>query len=364
MKNINPQMVTLAREAAGLTQGALAQTAGISQAHVSKIEHGLDHPSDEVLESFARECSVPVEFFFQAEPVLGIGIVDFFHRKRQTLPAKPLRRAQALANKTRLESSRLLSTIELEDVQPFPVFPVGQHESPEEVASLVRATWRVPDGPLPNLVALVEAAGVPVLTFDLGHEKLSAISIPGLHGRHVVLLNSSMSASHQRFALAHELGHLVLHDGGLTDDIEREADRFASELLMPAKDIQSHLQGVRFSDLGPLKSVWRVSLAALIRRAHDLGGITDRQYRTFNMNLNKLPGGRKREPGEFPPDEPRLMRHVIDHLRSDLGYSIEDVGNAMCATSATVRSVYLGEPEVSLRPIGGGEPRTRLRLIQ
>ena len=346
----NPKMVTLAREAAGLTQDSLAHEAGISQAFISKIEHGLEIPNDDVLERMGVACNVPLQFFYQDDVILGEGIVDFFHKKRLTLPAKPLRKANAVANISRMEALRLLRTLEFPDARPFPAFSIDEYP-PEDAAQAVRATWRVAHGPLPNLVALIEAAATPVFVANLGHEKLAAISMPGVTGGHVIILNSQLPPSAQRFALAHELGHLTMHSGTASDDMERDADAFAAALLMPADDIRPELRGVRFRDLGALKPRWRVSLAALIRQAHNLGAISDRQYRTFNIQLNGLPGGRQHEPGEFDPEQPRLMRHILEHYQREIGYSTDEILDAMVITHERFNEFYLGAPQRRLRAV-------------
>lgn len=360
----HPRMFTLAKEAAGLTQGAIAAEAGVSQALVSKIETGLEQPSGAFVTSAARACGVPIEFFEQEDAILGEGLVDFFHKKRLTLPMKPLRRANALANVTRLEVMRALRPLELTDVRPLPNLPVDEHDSVGEIAQKVRAVWRTPPGPLADLVALAEAAAIPVFPLPLGHEKLAAVSMPGIEaGRHIIALNSGLPASAQRFALAHEIGHFVMHQGTATEDMEKEADRFASALLMPAVDIKGQLRNVRFRDLGNLKNIWRVSLAALIYRAHDLEVISDRHYRTLNIQLNKLPGGRKREPGEFPPEIPRLMKHVIDHYRSDLGYTLSDLARTMVIDEDTLREKFLGEQHRTLRAVRPAGKAHRLSVV-
>lgn len=41
----NPTMFTTVKDAAGLTQTAIADYVGLSQASVSKVENGLDEPS-------------------------------------------------------------------------------------------------------------------------------------------------------------------------------------------------------------------------------------------------------------------------------------------------------------------------------
>lgn len=114
---------------------------------------------------------------------------------------------------------------------------------------------------------------------------------------------------------------------------------------MPAADISHQLRNIKFRGLGPLKAVWKVSLAALIYRAHELGQITDRHYRTLNMDLNRLPYGRKREPGEFPVEIPTLMSRVVDHYIQELGYSVEEVARLCAAKPQEFRRRYIGEGE-------------------
>lgn len=347
----NPHMLTLAKEARGLTQAAIASHAGVSQSLMSKIENGLEEPSVAFLHAASDICRVPLTFLERDEAVLGDNLVDLFHKKRLTLPAKPLKQANANANMIRLEVVSLLRSLDMTQRTPFPNFPLDEHESPEEIAALVRATWRLRTGPIPNLVDTIEATGTPIVHADLRHEKLSAICMPatGSH-THVIVLNSRLPASAQRFALAHEIGHLTMHEGVATANMEKEANDFAAALLMPAADIALQLRNVRFRSLGPLKSVWKVSLAALIYRAHQLAQITDRHYRTLNMELNKLPHGRKREPGEFPVEVPLLMSRVVQHYIDQLDYSPEEVARLCAANAQEFRRRYLGESETNEVP--------------
>jgi Zn-dependent peptidase ImmA (M78 family)/transcriptional regulator with XRE-family HTH domain len=362
MADFNPQMLILARKACGKTQAALATEAGISQAFLSKIENGIEpKPADHLVSRFADGCGVPESFFAQRTQPLGEGMIDFFHRKRLTLPAKPLERAQANANMIRLELGNLMRTIAVTDVAPFPAVPAGEEMTPEDAAALTRAVWRVPQGPLPDLVGLIEAAGIPVVSTSLGHDKLSAISMPTESGSYIIILNSDLPASSSRFTLAHELGHLVMHFVNPPSlDIEEQADRFASALLMPAPEIAKDLRALRFSDLGGLKQKWRVSLAALIRTAHSTGNLSDRQYRTFNIKLNGLPGGRRSEPGEFAAETPRFVKHIIDHYTNELKYSRDEVWVIMHTLPARARAIYLGDRRRILK--GVGRPKSHLSL--
>lgn len=345
-------MVVLAREAVGLTQTALAQEAGVSQAFISKIENGFDTPAPDLELRIASICNVPTGFFYQSEGVLGESLVDLYHKKRLTLPAKPLRKANAVANMCRNEAMRLMRTVEFDDLAHFPHFPIDEFGRPDEIATAVRAVWRIAPGPLPSLVGLIEATGTPVYLVDLEHDKLSAMSMPGPSGVHVIVLNRRLPPSAQRFALAHELGHLVMHTQLPGEEMEREADAFASELLMPASDIRRDITRLKFSMLGDLKAKWRVSFAALIYRANAIGAITPREYKNLNVQLSSLPNGRKREPGEFAEEVPQLLQHILNHFQNALEYSRRDLERLLLVNENRLLSQYYDQRERprSLRP--------------
>ena len=85
----------------------------------------------------------------------------------------------------------------------------------------------------------------------------------------IVVLNSQQPADRQRYSLAHEIGHLVMHrlPSALMED---EANTFASALLMPTVDIRPAFLGRRV-DLATLASlkpgVARVNAGSVDARA-------------------------------------------------------------------------------------------------
>ncbi len=99
-----------------------------------------------------------------------------------------------------------------------------------------------------------------------------------------ILYNETASAERQRFTIAHELGHFVLHRHSLSNfncskasiysgsdglaQIEREADDFASNLLMSGKLLRQKLEGqeVDFHLLSNMAREFGVSLEAMCIR--------------------------------------------------------------------------------------------------
>src|SRR5205085_1412705 len=122
-------------------------------------------------------------------------------------------------------------------------------------------------------------------------------------------LNARQPGDRLRWTLAHEVGHLVMHEVPSPSQ-ESEADAFAAELLLPADEIESELEPVTLPHLAQLKIRWRVSIAALLRRAHDLGLNTKSQYHRLFTRYSML-GYRHGEPAPVPVEQPGLVRQVL-----------------------------------------------------
>ena len=91
--NINLALVTVARESRGMTQSELADSIGMSQARLSKIEAGLSPAPDDFLPALSKELRYPTAFFFRSGRAYGPGVSELFHRKRAAAGAKDLRRS-------------------------------------------------------------------------------------------------------------------------------------------------------------------------------------------------------------------------------------------------------------------------------
>ncbi len=345
----NPALLKLAREAAALPQTALATATGVSQPLISQFENGDRTPEARQLEALAGVLDRPVSFFAQTDEITRGGISDFYHRKRTTVPKKALWQTHAEANILRMQISRLLEKVEFTTDLPLPAFDPDEFDAPEEIAAAVRAAWRMPVGPVRNLVEALENAGVLIVVRPFATAKLDAVT-QWYRTTPVVVLNAAFPASRMRWTLAHELGHLVMHQTP-TDPTRAEidADRFAAGFLMPAEDILPHFGSGRITieRAVNLKQHWRTSIAAIARRANDLGALTDRQLRSFFMRRNQL-GYTKNEPGEFPKEEPTLLQRLVTALTS-AGWSTSQVAALIHATEQDVRTTYLNRAATRLR---------------
>lgn len=324
---MNPEMLILAREAKGLTQTALAEGLGVKQGTVSKIEAGILAPSEDLVGQLASILDVPPSFFFQNDRVFGFNSTVFFHRKRQALSDRILRRLHAVMNFTRMRVSRLLRSANVSAPTAFRRLDLADYKSAEEVARLARSMWMIPPGPLRSVTEVIENAGGIVVRFDFETNQIDAISewVPGFPPIFLVNSDSAISGDRLRLTMAHEIGHMLMHSFP-SPTMEEEANEFAAEFLMPRREIKASLFGLNLAKLAQLKRVWKVSMAALTMRAYGLNTITETQRRYIFINFAKR-GYKSREPIEtdIPIENPSSLHKLTQsHLR-ELGFSIKEM---------------------------------------
>lgn len=280
----------------------------ISQGILSKVESGVLPLDAEKSLLLSRILRTPADLL--GLPVSSLGSPPHvFHRKRSTLPVSKVNQLRAELELTHIQVEGILGDRLPELRLKRMPLPEDGFDSPEDIARKVRTALELPDGPTLHLARALEEVGVVVVARPLGSTRIDAmVSWP--EGRPpLVLLGDEAPADRQRFTLAHELGHAVMHEIP-TEEQESEADRFASELLMPASAVRGQLEGLTLPRLAKLKSEWGVSMAALLRRGRDLGQISDGQYRAINVELSRA-GYRMNEPVQVPRENPALLPRVI-----------------------------------------------------
>jgi Zn-dependent peptidase ImmA (M78 family)/plasmid maintenance system antidote protein VapI len=337
-RTLNHDLIVLAREARGITQTQLAVASSISQPVISKIENGVHDVGADRLVAIAGALGFPPEFFYQSER-LG-WTVCMADRKRKSMPIKRLQAIHAQVNIARMQVLRLLHSVEINPALDFPRMDILEFESPEEVARLARAHWRLPLGPIRSVIDTIEAAGGIVIRTQFASEKIDAVSlwVPG--SLPFFFANEAIPGDRWRWSLTHEIGHAIMH-ASPTPDQEKEADRFASEFLMPAEEVRPELQRLTMAKLADLKERWKVSMQALIRRAYQVGAITERQQRSFFMRMSQM-GYRKSEPFPFPQEEPTLLKQVLAVHLGEHGYTPTELSRAAFMLEDEFRATYLG----------------------
>jgi len=319
----NPEMFALAREFRGLTQKELARRCGKDQSVISRVEHDQIEITDDLASTLASELTFPVEFFTQQERIVGFGASYLFHRKRQTTLVGDVKRIEAEVNVARLNVRQLLQGMDMMYEYDFPPLEVGIDGPPEAIARLVRAAWDIPSGPVRNLTEVIERAGGIVIRYPFSSKNVDGLSLRAIGTPPLFFLNETASADRDRWTLAHELGHIVMHRIPHAK-VEEEANQFAAEFLMPGAEIRRELTRVSLPTVASLKFKWLVSMAAILRRAVDLKTITPNAYRYLLMQMSAA-GWKKQEPNALEKEQANNLRNLIEAHQRDNGYSIEEL---------------------------------------
>ncbi|QKV78165.1 ImmA/IrrE family metallo-endopeptidase [Amycolatopsis sp. Hca4] len=347
----------MARELRGLTQVQLAREAGsVTAASVSQFEKGHTRPATATLQRLAVALRVPLSFFAApARPPAQEELAGFFRSLRSTSPRD---RQQALAYvhlarelALELEKYVALPTLDLPRV-PLGEGPSLQATDIEQAATQVRRHWNIPDGPIPDVVRMLEINGMIVVRFKVSIEKVDAFCV-NFPDRPVVALGADKGLrDRSRFDAAHELGHLILHgnQSQIGDKVtEGQAHAFAAAFLMPASDIKHELPTkLDWPTLLQLKAKWHVSLAALLVRAKTLGVMSEHVY-TQAWKALSARGWRKIEPGPLGnPEVPVLLQRALKLLETTTGVSYSEFLRRAGLPEADVTTLL--DRDVSERP--------------
>lgn len=347
-----------------MTKTALAEAMAVSARTVNDYER--KGPPASVVDALAAVLGCTPEFF-------GLPAVDhlsedqvFFRARRRASAAQ--RHAAIAAGQIGIE---LYGWIDKHFQLPEVYLPEVDNTDPVETAASVRALWGLGNRPLPNLIQLAESKGIRVLSLPHGTDLVDAFSV-WCDGKPYVFLSMSKTPERSRFDLAHEIGHLVLHpglpEGG--NAVEREADRFASALLMPPSVLRSSVpREPSAANILEYKKYFKVSAMALNYALRDAGRLTEWGHRQNCVRLSEL-GYRSGEPaGMLQHETSRVFSTIFGsregrarliEVATELGLPVAEL-HAM-TFGATMHTVANNrEADAEPRPAA---PRPSLKLVR
>jgi Zn-dependent peptidase ImmA (M78 family)/transcriptional regulator with XRE-family HTH domain len=320
--------LAIAREARGLSMVSLAELVGVSRPAIAQYESGETTPSQDILRQLCRQLDLPLHYFLK--PVREVDGV--FHYRSMSSATKGARRRA----EHRLYWLRELVTY-LGQYVKFPALNLLAPNVPTDprkltndsidmIATGARRHWKLGDGPISDVVLLLENNGIVVSRQDLDSDKLDAFSqwTAGDERPFVVLGSGKASAVRSRFDACHELGHMLLHrnvpaamlsDPAIFRRVEDQAHRFSSSFLLPATTFSAELSVVTLPALQALKPKWKVSIGMMIRRSLQLGAIDAEAEKRLWINMSRRRWN-KREPYDdiLVAERPRFLKRCLKLL--------------------------------------------------
>lgn len=341
--NIIFKNITLARESRGYTQSDMAEgVQGLTQGNLSRMEKGLLPISDEIIRKISEFLNYPISFF-QKECNIATGS-SMFYRKRISMPRKKLSKIEAQINITSRIIDDLLESINIPEFN-IPHVDVTDKMTPENIAYRVRDYLGIPSGPVENMVSILEKHGVIVIFYDVDYDKFDGVTKFTNKSQPVIWVNENMPNDRKRFTLAHEMGHLVMHlrnqDLDLDDnEMEKQANRFAAEFMLPFIECKKDFFNLKFNDLSSLKYYWKMSKAAILYRAKEIGSINEQTYTYYNICLGRN-GEKKNEREIIDIDRPTILPKMINLHIDQLGYEKSELADMLGLSIDDLNKLYL-----------------------
>ncbi|WP_166785562.1 helix-turn-helix domain-containing protein [Cryobacterium cryoconiti] len=320
----NPQRILAARDLLGFTLTELAEAIEVSQAFLSQVAGGNKNLSEPHAESLAQVTGLPITFFTMESPDLPSDSLRF--RKNKTASSRLTRQASALFRETYRVAADLAAATALKTrplTQASTTIESIDDTRLEDAAAAARSLLGL-DGsqPILNLTRSIERLGIvvaPIILDPISEE--SGVVAPGhfgiSHGKTdqgtpLIGYFPGSAPDRDRFTLAHELGHLVLHPGRQLPSAEDEANYFAGALLFPEAAARSLIRpDATLSQLARVKAEYGISIQALIMRAAALGILSPERKRSLFVQLSAR-GWRTNEPVEVAAEYPLLFRKMFD----------------------------------------------------
>lgn len=329
--NVNPRVLKWARELFKLDLTKASKLSKISEEDIKQLESGEKKPNLKELNALAKAYNSSLATLLLYEPPIEKPLP----KDRRTVNSElqgifdpktifAVRKARAL----------LYSFIELKEELGLPITKFSNKASlsdnPSELAQYFRKEWKLDEIrefqnnnlALEGYIEKIENLGIAIFQLPLTKDNLRGFSIVDENLPIVVIKRGNELPTAKNFTLFHEIGHILLNEGGICDiiisseqqQIEKWCNAFAAEILVPSKDLLNNPIVKRYistgqkewskNDLIDIGNSFYVGPLLILRRLYYHNMITKEFYEEKHKAWNKPSFGRAKEPeGRNVPKE-------------------------------------------------------------
>jgi Zn-dependent peptidase ImmA (M78 family) len=332
----NVSRLELVRKRSRYTAKTLAERANVAPVTLSRVVNRQQIADDVTVDKLINALSFPRDFYFK-DDVDPIDVSAASFRSLTVMTARERDAALAAGSLAYEMADWVRARFNLPTAD---LLDLSHERDPASAARILRQYWAIGEKPIGNMIRLLETKGIRVFSLSENTKNVDAFSC-WRDGEPYVFLNTFKSTERSRFDAAHELAHLVLHKHGgprQGRSGELEAHAFASSFLMPRDDVLANIPFVTtLKQIVREKKRWGVSVSALAHRLNRLGVLTDWQYRTFCIQINRSYGNS--EPDGLAPERSSVWQLVLTelwkegiarhHIASNLGIPDSEMENLL-----------------------------------
>ncbi|MEI6174927.1 MAG: XRE family transcriptional regulator [Bacteroidota bacterium] len=275
---VNHEVLVWARVCLALTRAQASERSAISARRLTQLEEGEKDPTIDDLKVLSKTYKRTIATLLLSKPP----VEKPFPRDRRTVDSQHLtvfheKTIMAVRKARALTQSYIELRQEMGVVVPKLTFSASIHENPKEQATRLRKLLNLDEVRdlknqnqiLEAYIEKVETLGIAIFQLCLTHDRLRGFSITDEMIPVIGIKRGSESPTGKIFTLFHELGHIILNEGGLCDlsentniEIEKWCNAFSAEVLIPTPELLQMQHVVEHRQSG--EQTWaRMDLIAL-----------------------------------------------------------------------------------------------------
>lgn len=319
---VNSKVLIWARESLALSRNLVSEKTGISSKRIIQLEEGEKLPTVDELKELSKLYKRTIATLLLNEPPREnplpkdrrtVDSKDFetFHEK--TIMA--IRKARALAssfielrNELGISTPKLWFSASIQDNPSDTAIKLRELINLNEIREITNLSFA-----LEGYIEKIESLGIAVFQLSLTQDNLRGFSIVDDKIPIIGIKRGSESPTAKIFTLFHELGHILLNEGGLCDiadiskiEIEKWCNAFAAEVLIPTTELLQMEKVIEQKQNGQL--IWskidlinlgnrfHVGPLSVLRKLLDNRLTTSEFYKEKHKEWNKPQFGRSKHP--------------------------------------------------------------------
>lgn len=308
METIVAARIKNSRIQKGYSLQKVADSVGVTKQMISKYEKGDSMPTSDKLIAFSKLFGQKVDYFFR-KPEVEIGEINF--RKKSKFSNK---KVNALKEEIRVQIENYLfieniCNLDSAFVNPLSGFVIQSKTDIIDATEILRRDWNIGNDTIHNIIQLLEDKDIKVIEVEEEIGLFDGLSTVVDEKYYVIVINKSMPIERKRFTILHELGHLLLNLGHLSEkEKESYCHAFASEMLLAYRNLIIEFGNKRnkiaFNELKNNQEKYGISISAIMYKLGEAKVISQEMFAGFFKRLNFDPSLKQAvEMSRFEGDE-------------------------------------------------------------
>ena len=300
-----------------MTKRALADAIGVTPMAITNYENGDRNPNMDTLKLLANALNIKVTDFLANTG----GELQFCHGKFRKGSKLGVMNQEYIRETVEEYFGRFFQVVSFlggqKVLEPVPeIKKIPWMDDTENASKELRKYLGISiNGPVPNLVEILENKGILVLFIEVDSDYFSGMN-GTVNGIPYIVINRTMSPARIRSTIVHEVAHFVFDwPEDLSDkDEENLATAISGAFLFPKEDAYREL-GYKRNAISRAMIMtckeYGISLFMLVKRARLCEIINDSVEKVFYIRASKA-GWRKAEPDwGIQKEEPNLFEQLV-----------------------------------------------------